>query len=100
MSEVKVFKVWNGWNPYFIDGPITDKEEELVFKADFDAVVKERDELRAENERLKAEFECLVSNCEWYADKGTDQERHHFLAVEARGNFLEIALRGADEKVP
>lgn len=40
--------------------------------------------------KLDKSFECykkLADSCEWYADKGTEQERHHFLKVEALGNY-------------
>jgi hypothetical protein len=57
-------------------------------------LVAELTKLRARNERLTFNFKELVESCEWYADKGTDQERHHFLAVEARGNFYDLALAG------
>jgi len=37
-------------------------------------------------------FADLVRDCKWYAEgNGTEQERHHFLAVEAQGNYLDLA---------
>lgn len=46
-------------------------------------------QIMSEYDRLEKAFEDLVKTCEWYADNGTSHERHHFLAVEARGNFFD-----------
>lgn len=48
--------------------------------------------LLAQYDEVHKEFLELVKACEWYAGNGTDQERDHFLAVEARGNFYDIAM--------
>lgn len=48
-------------------------------------------------EVMRDEFQSLVESCEWYFDKGLAHERNHFLAVEARGNFLDTALARAEE---
>lgn len=47
---------------------------------------------------LRETLESLVEACEFYADKGSDQERHHFLAVEARGNYLDTVTRSFDAR--
>jgi hypothetical protein len=75
-----------------------DDISEEIFCAELKATKKERDALQsqltaanASVARLRAEFLLLVDTCEWYANNGTEQERHHFLAVEARGNFYDLA---------
>lgn len=48
-------------------------------------------------EKLKQHTEEIAKSCQWYADSGTDQERHHFLMVEVLGNyqtFLEQLDKG------
>lgn len=42
-----------------------------------------------EKHRAQEALETLAKSCEWYADKGTDQERHHFLKVEAMSIYLD-----------
>jgi len=41
-------------------------------------------------ELAKDKLADLAKNCEWYADYGTEQERHHFLKVEAVANFVDV----------
>jgi hypothetical protein len=43
--------------------------------------------LEKQLEVCKANYKQLADACEWYTDKGTEQERHHFLKVEALGNY-------------
>lgn len=56
------------------------------FEYCFEAMSKSYVEKSKVDEIVK-EFNELIKACEWYANNGTEQERHHFLAVEARGNF-------------
>lgn len=50
---------------------------------------KKLEEERTKSAAILRRLEELVHDCEWYADKGTSQELHHFLKIEARANFLE-----------
>lgn len=43
--------------------------------------------LEARLEKCKEQYKALANSCAWYADKGTEQERHHFLKVEALGDY-------------
>jgi hypothetical protein len=60
---------------------------------------QERDQYLAMGEKLATGLDDLATHCEWYANNGLDQERHHFLAVDARGNFASILLDEWDELV-
>lgn len=48
--------------------------------------------LKAKLNKTIEHFKDLVKDCQWYADKGTEQERHHFLMVETQGNYLDLAI--------
>ena len=47
--------------------------------------------LQVECEIWRRHLKELVNRCEWYAGRSLDRELMHFLAVEARGNFYQVA---------
>ncbi len=56
-------------------------------ESDLEKQKKINSKLEKQLEVCKANYKQLATSCEWYADKGTEQERHHFLKVEAIGNY-------------
>ena len=80
---------------YHLAGLVAD---DLILKSDYDKVsesmsfyMTELAKAKVEIDILRESFKQLADSCEWYADKGTEQERHHFLKVEAKGSYLDSA---------
>lgn len=52
------------------------------FKAGYAAASEENTRLTSRIERLEGAMKEMRRRCEWYGPNGTEQERHHFVAVE------------------
>lgn len=63
----------------------------VVTEEAYQALEKELAIVKRQLEVCKEHFSDLVRDCKWYADNGLEQERHHFLMVEAQGNYLDLA---------
>lgn len=77
------------------DLPVEDHSREIIGK--FKELESANTLLRQQIETIVTHFKDLVRDCKWYADKGTDQERHHFLKVETQGNYLDLALKSLEK---
>lgn len=97
-------KVREFFNPKLIDAICNKRGVGTIGEFDREAIRSLNsayNQLMKDARALRVEHEELIKICEWYAENANfnNQELHHFLAVECRGNY-GLQLSEFDKKYP
>lgn len=85
-----------GYVKEYVEIKDTSVELKIKLKKEINKLQSDLAAAKEKFEKLKLHTGDIARACQWFADKGTEQERHHFLMVEVLGNY-QIFLEQLDK---